>query len=277
MTEQTRPSPDIARAPTPENAEPADTGPERIFLEEQAKVYTGPHFIGIGAQKAATTWLFKMLSMHPDVYFPRGKEVAYWNGNFDKREHINSYLDAFRKGAGAAFGGKNGDITPLYMLIPDEDIALMRELLPDVKLLFVARNPVERAISGADFHMRFHGDKVASYDQLLIGRFVTNCGLYHHHIERWMKYFPREQLHVIVQDDIRADARKVLTGLGEYLDLDPAIWQQIPAQFLSQQANKASYKTAIRPMQRARLQEKYREDVEGLSNFLGRDLTHWVR
>lgn len=236
----------------------------------------GPHFIGMGAQKAATSWLFKMLSMHPDVYFPRGKEVAYWNAPFDKKAHIRTYLEAFREGTAAAFGGVNGDITPLYMIIPEEDIRFLHETLPDVKLLFVARNPVERAISGSDFHMRFHADKVSSYDNLLVSPFITKCGLYMTYLKNWMKYFPRNQLHIIIQDDIKSDPRGIMLQVAEYLDIDPSIWKDIPEKYLRQQANSASKKTEISFEQRNALKKIYREDVRQFSQFIGRDLMHWV-
>lgn len=236
----------------------------------------GPHFIGMGAQKAATTWLFKMLSMHPEVYFPKGKEVAYWNATFDKRQHIDSYLNAFREGAAAAFGGINGDITPLYMIIPEEDIAYLHEVLPETRLLFVARNPVERAVSGADFHVRFHPQAAQDYNALLTSPFITSCGLYMKHLDNWLKYFPREQLHVVIQDDIRKDPRKVLAGVAGHLALDPSIWMDLPEKYLHQQANAAKKKTKIDATMKKRLKAFYREDVERFSEFMGRDLTHWV-
>ena len=39
-------------------------------------------FLGIGAQKAATTWLYANLDLHPQIAFPAGKEVHFW----DRRE-----------------------------------------------------------------------------------------------------------------------------------------------------------------------------------------------
>lgn len=248
----------------------------REHLLPTRKLPPAPHFIGIGAQKAATSWLFKMLSMHPDVYFPKGKEVAYWNGKFDKRAHINSYLEAFRQGTAAALGGFSGDITPLYMLAAEKDIAFMRLVLPDVKLLFIARNPVERAISGSDFHMRFRGHQVSSYDNLLFSPFITNCGLYMKYLDNWLRHFPRESIHFIIQDDIKDDPRGIMRGVADHIGLDPAIWEQIPAQFLQQRSNAAEKKTQVSPEVRARLKDVYREDVTRFSEFLGRDLTHWV-
>lgn len=236
----------------------------------------GPHFIGIGAHKAATSWLFKMLSMHPDVYFPKGKEVAYWNAKFDKREHIATYLDAFRAGTAAALGGLNGDITPEYMLATEEDIAFLRETLPDVRLLFIARNPVDRAISGADFHVRFRPEQVDDYEDLLFSNFITQYGMYMKHLDNWMNYFPREQLHIIIQDDIKSNPRNIMEGVAEHIGVSPEIWQEIPIKYLLQSSNAAHKKTVVTGDVKERLRDVYRADVKRFSKFVGRDLTHWV-
>lgn len=236
----------------------------------------GPHFVGIGAHKAATSWLFKMLSMHPDVYFPRGKEVNFWNASFDKRAHVQSYLGGFREGVAAALGGLSGDITPLYMLIPRSDIEVFHQTLPETKLLFIARNPVERAISGTDFYLKYHPDEAGNYRGLLFSNFMTNCGLYMKYLDNWLEFYPRDRLHVIVQDDILTDPRAVMTGVGAHLGLDPAIWLEIPEKFLRQRSNAATAKTEVSEADRTRLRDIYRADVERLSRFLDRDLTSWV-
>lgn len=46
-----------------------------------------PDFIGIGAQKAGTTWLYKNLKQHPNIWLPEIKELHY----FDAREKIINY------------------------------------------------------------------------------------------------------------------------------------------------------------------------------------------
>jgi hypothetical protein len=42
-------------------------------------------FLGIGAQKAATTWLYHQLGRHPQVRFPGGKELHFWD-RFDPQQ-----------------------------------------------------------------------------------------------------------------------------------------------------------------------------------------------
>lgn len=39
-------------------------------------------FLGIGAQKAGTTWLYEKLRLHPDIAFPAGKEVHFWDQKY---------------------------------------------------------------------------------------------------------------------------------------------------------------------------------------------------
>jgi hypothetical protein len=64
-------------------------------------------FLGIGAQKSGTTWLFEMLRQHPEVAFPAGKEVHFWDQRNDRS--VDWYLGLFPDN-----GKKNGEITPAY-------------------------------------------------------------------------------------------------------------------------------------------------------------------
>lgn len=162
------------------------------------------------------------------------------------------------------------------MLATEEDIAFLRETLPDVRLLFIARNPVDRAISGADFHVRFRPEQVDDYEDLLFSNFITQYGMYMKHLDNWMNHFPREQLHIIIQDDIKSNPRNIMEGVAEHIGVSPEIWQEIPIKYLLQSSNAAHKKTVVTGDVKERLRDVYRADVKRFSKFVGRDLTHWV-
>ena len=59
-------------------------------------------FLGIGAQKAGTTWLFERLQKHPEIHFPHIKEISFWNAHYprslkdaDYKKNINWYRSLF--------------------------------------------------------------------------------------------------------------------------------------------------------------------------------------
>ena len=102
-----------------------------------------PDFLGIGAQKAGSTWLHEMLRLHPDLFLPEPKEVHY----FDRRFHrtLGYYARRF-KPAGQRV---KGEITPDYSNLSPETIRFIRQVMPDLRLVYLIRNPVERAWSQA--------------------------------------------------------------------------------------------------------------------------------
>jgi hypothetical protein len=120
-------------------------------------------FIVIGAQKAGTTTLFEHLKRHPEVVVPPDKEAPYFSHDRLWSKRWDNYLrQTFpaRKGAGQ----KWGTVTPTYMVggvyeidyestdaghdYDERTVPLrIRERLPDVRLVAVLRDPVERAFS----------------------------------------------------------------------------------------------------------------------------------
>lgn len=100
-------------------------------------------FIGIGAQKCATTWLYAQLARHPQVRFPAGKEIHFWNAHHDKG--TDWWLSQFPDAAGV----KQGEITPAYGFLDRATIAEIRLTVPDARLFYAMRNPIERAWSAA--------------------------------------------------------------------------------------------------------------------------------
>ena len=98
---------------------------------------TLPHFIGLSAGQSGTTWLAHHLAAHPDVFAVPIKETYY----LSQRLHELSLHDY-----AALFGpGENqfrGEITPGYGILTHKRIALIRNLMPDVRLQLTQRNPI---------------------------------------------------------------------------------------------------------------------------------------
>ena len=98
-----------------------------------------PNFVGIGAQRAATTWAHICLREHPDVFLPDTKEVHFFNRNFDRG--IAWYEAHFARHAGEA---AVGEVTPNY-LNNEEAIPRMAHVLPEARLFVILREPIQRA------------------------------------------------------------------------------------------------------------------------------------
>lgn len=101
-------------------------------------------FLIIGAQKCATTTLFEHLRGHPDIAMPLEKEVPFFTGGDCSPRHWQEFAQAqFRGGREQQLWGK---ATPQYMSDPDA-AARIHQLMPDVKLVAILRDPIERTWS----------------------------------------------------------------------------------------------------------------------------------
>ncbi|MFT5098237.1 MAG: hypothetical protein ACI9HY_000345 [Planctomycetaceae bacterium] len=101
-------------------------------------------FIIVGAQKCATTAVFEHLRSHPDIAMPLEKEVPFFTG----QDCSQKSWEAF---ANEQFGAEQQNklwakASPQYMSDPDVP-ARIKELMPDVKLVAILRDPMERTWS----------------------------------------------------------------------------------------------------------------------------------
>ena len=100
-----------------------------------------PDFLGIGTQKGGTTSLHQWLSHHPQVYLPECKEVHYFDLNYNESQ--NWYKRHFEN---AKRSQKCGEITPFYLFHPSS-AKRIKQTIPEIKLIVLLRDPVERVIS----------------------------------------------------------------------------------------------------------------------------------
>ncbi len=169
-----------------------------------------PNFIGIGAQRAGTTWLHRCLSEHPQVFVPQPKEVHFFNRQFERGQAW--YEERF---AGAEGRIAVGEITPNYLNSPAA-IPRMASVIPDARLLVVLREPVARAYSAyCLYHKQYNG---LSFRQACeSGRSLVELGLYAEQLQRVFNHYRREQVKVLLYEDIQvrpAQALAVRTARG---------------------------------------------------------------
>jgi len=203
-----------------------------------------PDFIIIGAQRCGTSSLYATLALHPAILPVRIKELHF----FDNADGYNN----FRKGLawyGMQFPPKvpgtiTGEASPYYIhhpLVPQR----MRAVVPDVKLIAILRNPVDRAYShywheacqGLEY-LPFH-QAVAKEGARLDGEVeriqadndyysfshhhhsYKSRGLYVYQLRYWHQFFPREQLLVLKAEEFFGNPQQVLGRVTEHLGIEP--------------------------------------------------------
>jgi hypothetical protein len=233
-----------------------------------------PKFIGIGAQKAGTTWLFSRLNELSEFSLPYEKEIHFFDRspdypspNFLAEENVLSrlsdlnrtkhgikqclkfiqrgdwhkakwywkwyfdnynetwYLNLFK-----GFDGITGEITPAYSLLEEKDILRMYNLFPEAKILFMIRNPIDRAWSQFRFDLNRRGIDVSKLSQIPeeeFIRFLYSEGQqarsdYITTIKRYMSVFPQDQIMVGFFDAISLQPIEMLEQIVSFLGGDPA-------------------------------------------------------
>jgi hypothetical protein len=171
-----------------------------------------PDFLGIGAQRAATTWVHHCLREHPQIFVPTCKEIHY----FDKYYHKGPtwYANHFRPGLEHR---SIGEVTPNYL---DHELAAprMARMLPDARLFVILRDPAERALSAYRFFR--HQFQGLSFAEASRKPFLIELGRYAKHLKRLFAYYPREQVKIMLYDDILRDPSLVLRDLFQFLRVD---------------------------------------------------------
>lgn len=210
-----------------------------------------PDFIIIGAMKCGTSSLYNYLTSHPYIGKARKKETHFFDLQFNKG--LNWYRSFFpllaRKAFTKIFLRHNfitGEATPMYILHPHAPRRIY-SLLPNVKLIILLRNPVDRAYSHYNKYKRHLiklGKNYLSYEEYMInsikklnqGLFnfredtkyensflskesVFARGIYVNQIKRWHKYFPKEQILILKSEDLFNNSRKTLEKVFRFLTL----------------------------------------------------------
>lgn len=223
----------------------------------------GPDFLGIGAQKAGTTWLHANLAQHPRVRFPGGKEVHFWDREYGRG--LDWYRALF---AGAPAGVLQGDLTPSYAILPPERIAEAAALTPRARLIYVLRHPVARAWSAAKMavgraEMELGEASDAWFRDHFHSRGSRARGDYAACLDAWLAHFPRAALLLVRYEDLvrqpESVARAVCAHLG--LDAQPLL---APANPWLRQPVFPGEPAELRPELRAFLDELYAEPLQRL-------------
>lgn len=193
------------------------------------------HFLICGAQRCATTYLYRMLDQHPDIAMakPMRPEPKYFI-----RPQADDDLDGYRR---SFFAGADarwlGEKSTSYIEHPEAADRIAR-LLPDATLFFMLRDPVERAISNYRFS-HANGLEALPLEAALdaeAGRIADGAaastsvspyayvarGRYADYLEPWFAHFPSDRIHLLVTERVvgsREALRDVFARLGVHGDV----------------------------------------------------------
>lgn len=178
-----------------------------------------PGFIVFGAMRAGTTTLYHHLANHPQIGMSRMKETDYFIPKMNYRLGLDWYRSQFEPGFPI-----HGEVSPNYGMchlwrgVP----ARIHDTLPDVRLIFLARDPVERFVSHY-LHVWHVGHARVPPDKLLAsqaGRNMLDTSRYALQVGAYLEHFPRDRLLLLDFDELRTDPQGVMDRVTDFLGLD---------------------------------------------------------
>lgn len=185
------------------------------------KTIPHPDFLIIGTQKGGTTWLRRMLIAHPEVYIPPYPEEVHFFNRAIEQPDLYFALFNIQEAKGKLLGEKS----PNYFHMPENAIRFIKTILPDIKLVVILRNPVERAWSQARMHSsEFNQKELGKKDLLKLVLQVASRGNFERTnyakvLQKWLRYFDAKQLLVYYYDDLQADPQQFLNQVCDDLQV----------------------------------------------------------
>jgi hypothetical protein len=194
-----------------------------------------PTFVIGGARKSGTTALWAFLAEHPQVWMSRLKEPHFLTRDANRpapgvtiigaskalthSRGIDWYEALFAEGASLP---ARGEASTSYLVAPDAP-EIVERLLPGLKVIFVLRNPVDRAYSDY-WHQVKRGHRVPPFAAVLedhpVLRHLLYTGRYAEHLTRWRASLGDERLHVVLFDDLRSDPAGTYQGICRFIGVD---------------------------------------------------------
>ena len=181
-----------------------------------------PTFVIIGAMKCGTTSLHYYLGMHPEIGMSKNKELAFFPERFNWKRGERWYRRQFDPSKPV-----RGEASPHYSCYPHHPNvpARMHALLPEAKLIYLVRDPVERIVShychdvARGFEHEPFAEAVLAPDSKYLMR-----SQYHRQIERYLPYYDPEAILVVDQADLRERRRETLARVFTFVGADPDVW-----------------------------------------------------
>ena len=186
-----------------------------------------PNFLVIGAMKCGTTALHHMLVAHPDVSMSHPKELNYFLGAPDVgprarwvegnwHRGLDWYVGHWRTDARARGESSPGYTSPAH----PEAAERIRATVPDARLIFLVRDPVERALSQYRHHVRDGTEKRSVAEALLDpGSQYLSRSRYAEALDRYADFLSAGRLLVVDQQDLWARPDAAMATVNEFLDL----------------------------------------------------------
>jgi len=281
-----------------------------------------PNFIIGGALKCGTTSLFYQLDQHPEVFMCEPKEPRYFLYEIAQAEQsdkralnfpartLEEYAALFEGSAGfKAIGEASAHYFNWPAIAPK-----IKDTLPDVKIIFMLRNPIDRAYSHYLHAVRIGAENRPVEEGLAVTESRISLGCYAEKLETWFATIDSKQTKIIIFDDFVKNGLHVFADVCRFLDIDdsftpdlsvqnkggrvknqrldlflekvkshplrktinPLVPKSIRAAFKDMRQRNMEKAPPLPPAIVLQLSDYYKDDIKRLETLIDRDLSAWL-
>jgi Sulfotransferase domain len=238
-------------------------------------------FVIGGTQKGGTSALDSFLRQHPEICMPTTRKELHF---FDREEENSDYKKYHANFKPKSQHGVTGEASPIYMYWATAPYRIWK-YNPRMKWILALRNPVERAFSAWNMETKRGKEKLSFVEA--IEKEAERCrealplqhrvysyldrGFYAHQVQRLFNIFGRNNVLILLSEELRTEHQKTLRRVFEFLRVDSSL---VPPE-----ANvfEQEYSIEIDNHLRARLTDMFYFDIKELEKLIGRDLSEWYQ
>ena len=273
---------------------------------------TLPNFMIIGAARAGTTSLFKYLKVHPEIFMPEIKQIKFFSLENKERSifkgptiELNPYarsLEEYEIFFEEVSGEKMiGEASPIYLYSKIAPVKI-KETIPEIKLIVILRDPIERAYSQYNFLRKENFEHIDTFEEAIeIEKkriendwdpvfHYKNKGFYYTQLKRYLDVFDTANIKICIFEDLENSPLQLIKGLFRFLDVDESFAPDISHRYNMSTKNKDPAKQCIiagksdtmvsEPMAmetREGLRQLFKADIERLEGLIKKDLSKWTK
>jgi hypothetical protein len=176
-----------------------------------------PHFIIIGAMKSGTSSLFKYLASNPNTVPSSIKEPNFFKSDKSVQRGLNSYPDLFTRIGEFAFEASTSySKRHKYPGVPER----MHALLPEIKLIYLLRDPVKRVIS---HYVHSYGSRkeLKPFSEAISDPKCDyiQTSKYFYQVQAYLDFYTRDQIMIVDSNRLYKDTRNLLSEVSFFLDI----------------------------------------------------------
>ena len=264
----------------------------KLFYTTTGSTHVLPDFLIIGAARSGTTSLYQYLTEHPSIIPGVGKEIYFFDKKFKKG--INWYKSFFPTKLNMSITENKqktkcltGEATPRYLHYPHAPKRVF-ELLPNIKLIVLLRNPIDRAYSHYQMEVSSGNEKLTFEEAIekeeertkdimkkmqsdknfysvdFYRKSYLTRGIYLEQLQRWFKFFPRDKFLILKSEDLYSNPSEIYQESLNFLGLPKY-------ELTSFKAHRMRKYSSISKETREKLTDYFRPHNEQLYQLLGRD------